>query len=276
MSKPKKGKDGAIKPGTGRSEILFLHLMLRALDMGGRTAVIVPDGVLFKSDRAYVDTRRKLLEEHRLEGVISMPSGIFRPYSGVSTAVLLFTKGAKTERIWFYDMAHDGLSLDDKRQWVRENDIPDILLCWRERKNAAFTEARGADIERLKTELAPLKAERLTMQAEMNRLTFESVVAADGEEADGARALLETDQKKLDELNARIAPLQAHLEQLTRHFWVTKEQVRAKKYDLSASRYREAVQDEAYFETPQVTMERLLRLEGIMTQEVAVILQATR
>lgn len=252
---------------TTKSELLFLHLMLRALEMGGRAAVIVPDGVLFGSSNAHVEVRRKLIEENRLEGVVSMPSGVFKPYAGVSTAVLLFTKGAKTERIWFYDMAHDGLSLDDKRQRVRENDIPDILFCWRERKNAAFTEARGADIERLKAELAPLKAERLKMQAEMNRLTFESVVAADGEEADGARALLEADQKKLDELNARIAPLQAQLEQLTRHFWVTKDRVKENKYDLSASRYREAVQDEAYFEMPQVTMERLLRLEGIMASE---------
>lgn len=261
---------------TTKSELLFLHLMLRALDMGGRAAVIVPDGVLFESKQAHVDIRKKLVEENRLEGVISMPSGIFKPYSGVSTSVLLFTRGANTEHIWFYDMAHDGLSLDDKRQRVHENDIPDILRCWHERKNAVFTEARQSEIGRLKTELAPLKAERLKMQAEINRLTFESVIAVEGEEANSARALLEADQIKLDEINARIAPSQAQLEQLTRHFWISKEQVRAHKYDLSASRYREVVQDGVCLETPQVTMERLLTLEKIMTTEINSLLEAVR
>ena len=112
-----------------KSELLFLHLMIRTLEMGGRAAVIVPDGVLFGSSKAHTETRKKLIEENRLEGVLSMPSGVFKPYAGVSTAVLFFTKGAKTERIWFYDMAFDGLSLDDKRQRARENDIPDILTC---------------------------------------------------------------------------------------------------------------------------------------------------
>ena len=115
-------------PGnTTKSELLFLHLILRALDMGGRCAVIVPDGVLFGSSAAHVEIRRKLVEENRLDGVVSMPGGVFKPYAGVSTAVLLFTRGAKTDRIWFYDMAHDGFSLDDKRQRTAENDIPDIL-----------------------------------------------------------------------------------------------------------------------------------------------------
>ncbi|MEI7989447.1 MAG: class I SAM-dependent DNA methyltransferase, partial [Chloroflexota bacterium] len=111
---------------TTKSELLFLHLVLRALDMGGRCAIIVPDGVLFGSSRAHVEMRRKLVEENRLDGVISMPGGVFKPYAGVSTAVLLFTRGAKTEKIWFYDMASDGFSLDDKRLPGAENDIPDI------------------------------------------------------------------------------------------------------------------------------------------------------
>src|ERR1700730_8247127 len=87
-----------------KTEILFLHLFLRALQNGGRAAVIVPDGVLFGSSNAHVDIRKKLIEENRLDGVISMPSGVFRPYAGVSTAVLLFTKGGTSEKIWFYDM----------------------------------------------------------------------------------------------------------------------------------------------------------------------------
>ncbi len=115
-----------------KTEILFLHLFLRLLENGGRAAVIVPDGVLFGSSNAHVEIRKKLIEENRLDGVVSMPSGVFRPYAGVSTAVLLFTKGGTTERIWFYDMEHDGYSLDDKRQKVAENDIPDLLDCWQQ------------------------------------------------------------------------------------------------------------------------------------------------
>ena len=96
---------------TTKTELLFVHLILRALDMGGRCAVIVPDGVLFGSSRAHINLRKKLIEDNRLDGVVSMPGGVFKPYAGVSTAVLLFTKGAKSDKIWFYDMAGDGFSL---------------------------------------------------------------------------------------------------------------------------------------------------------------------
>src|SRR3990172_996689 len=123
---------------TTKSELLFLHLILRALEMGGRCAVIVPDGVLFGSSRAHVAARKKLIEENRLEGVVSMPGGVFKPYAGVSTAVLFFTRGATTDRIWYYDMAHDGFSLNDKRQPVPDNDIPDILECLRKLHEAHF------------------------------------------------------------------------------------------------------------------------------------------
>src|SRR6185436_20534691 len=110
---------------------------------GGRASVIVPDGVLFGSSKTHVETRRKLIEENRLDGVGSMPAGVFRPYAGVSTAVLLFTKGAATERIWFYDMEHDGFSLDDKRQRVPENDITDLLECWAHRRDTKFLHQRA-------------------------------------------------------------------------------------------------------------------------------------
>lgn len=256
---------------TTKSELLFVHLMLRALEMGGRAAVIVPDGVLFGSSKAHVETRKKLVDENRLEGVISMPSGVFKPYAGVSTAVLLFTKGAKTERIWFYDMQHDGFSLDDKRQPVPQNDIPDILACWQSRFDTDFARVRNERLEDLKAQAAPLKTERLKMQANINRLTFESVIAPEGEESEQARAALETDQQKLAELESQIAPLQAEIDQLNRQFWVTKEQVKANKYDLSASRYKQTEQDEAYHEKPEVTMQRLGRLEQMMTDEITAL-----
>jgi type I restriction enzyme M protein len=251
---------------TTKSELLFLHLILRVLDMGGRVAVIVPDGVLFGSSNAHVGLRKKIIEGNRLEGVVSMPSGVFKPYAGVSTAVLIFTRGATTGNIWFYDMANDGLSLDDKRQHVPENDIPDILECWQNRDNAEYKAEREKRLEELKEQAAPLKAKRLKLQAKLNRVSFEHAIADDG---DGeAQAALDEIKEKLAELQTQISPLQSQIDQLTRQFWVTKEQVRENKYDLSASRYRQIAQDEEYYESTQVTMERLLKLEQIMTGEI--------
>ena len=114
---------------TKKTELLFLALFLRMLKVGGRGAVIVPEGVLFGTSKAHRDVRRELIENHRLEAVISMPSGVFKPYAGVSTAVLVFTKTGHggTDKVWFYDMRADGFSLDDKRTAAAENDIPDIV-----------------------------------------------------------------------------------------------------------------------------------------------------
>lgn len=114
---------------TKKTELLFLALFLRLLKTGGRCACIVPDGVLFGSSKAHKSIRKELVENHKLQAVISMPSGVFKPYAGVSTAVLLFTKtgAGGTEQVWFYDMKSDGFTLDDKRTEIAENDIPDII-----------------------------------------------------------------------------------------------------------------------------------------------------
>lgn len=114
---------------TKKTELLFLTLFLRMLKLGGRCASIVPDGVLFGSSKAHKEIRKELIENHRLEAVISMPSGVFKPYAGVSTAVLIFTKTeyGGTDNVWFYDMQADGYSLDDKRSAIEANDIPDII-----------------------------------------------------------------------------------------------------------------------------------------------------
>ena len=126
---------------TKKTELLFLALFLKMLKVGGRCACIVPDGVLFGSSKAHKDIRSELIEKHRLEAVISMPSGVFKPYAGVSTAVLVFTKTnhGGTDKVWFYDMKADGLSLDDKRNPVAENDIPDIIARFH---NLAVEESR--------------------------------------------------------------------------------------------------------------------------------------
>jgi type I restriction enzyme M protein len=114
---------------TKKTELLFLALFLRVLKKGGRAAVIVPDGVLFGSSNAHKQIRKELINNNKLDAVISMPSGVFKPYAGVSTAILIFTKTGSggTDQVWFYDMKADGFSLDDKRQEISDNDIPDII-----------------------------------------------------------------------------------------------------------------------------------------------------
>jgi type I restriction enzyme M protein len=122
---------------TKKTELLFLGLILRMLKVGGRCAVIVPDGVLFGSSNAHVQIRKTIIAQHKLEAVISMPSGVFKPYAGVSTAVLVFTKTnhGGTDNVWFYDMQADGYSLDDKRNPIKDNDIADIIARYQTRQN---------------------------------------------------------------------------------------------------------------------------------------------
>ncbi|MEN4953686.1 class I SAM-dependent DNA methyltransferase [Stenotrophomonas sp. TWI819] len=135
---------------TKKTELLFLALFLRLLKPGGRAAVIVPDGVLFGSSKAHKELRRMLVEEQRLDGIVSMPSGVFRPYAGVSTAILLFTRtdSGGTDNVWFYDMRADGYSLDDKRNPLdvdkhEQNNLPDVFNRWKDRK---------AEVTRLRTD----------------------------------------------------------------------------------------------------------------------------
>ena len=114
---------------TKKTELLFLALFIRMLKKGGRAAVIVPDGVLFGNSNAHKSIRREIVDNHKLEAIISMPSGVFKPYAGVSTAIMIFTKtgAGGTDNVWFYNMKSDGFSLDDKRTPIQSNDIPDIL-----------------------------------------------------------------------------------------------------------------------------------------------------
>ncbi|MBL7555097.1 MAG: N-6 DNA methylase [Bdellovibrionaceae bacterium] len=118
-----------------KTELLFILQMERMLVNGGRCAVIVPDGVLFGSSNAHIDVRKKIVDECQLEGIISMPGGVFKPYAGVSTAILIFTKGGETDKVWFYDMQADGFSLDDKREKTNENDVPDVIEKWNKRSS---------------------------------------------------------------------------------------------------------------------------------------------
>lgn len=122
---------------TKKTELLFLALFLKILKTGGRVASIVPDGVLFGSSNAHKSIRKEIVENHKLEAIISMPSGVFKPYAGVSTAIMIFTKTnvGGTDKVWFYDMTADGFSLDDQRQPIKENDIPDIIERFKSRES---------------------------------------------------------------------------------------------------------------------------------------------
>ena len=141
---------------TKKTELLFIALFLRMLRVGGRCACIVPDGVLFGSSKAHQAIRKALIEDNRLEAVISMPSGVFKPYAGVSTGILIFTKTGHggTDKVWFYDMQADGLSLDDKRSPIAQNDIPDIIERFRKREEEAGRERTEKSFFVEKSEIA--------------------------------------------------------------------------------------------------------------------------
>jgi type I restriction enzyme M protein len=270
----KNSVSSTLPSNTTKSELLFVHLILRALDMGGRCAVIVPDGVLFGSSRAHIALREKLVEENRLDGVVSMPGGIFKPYAGVSTAVLFFTRGATTNDIWFYDMAHDGFSLDDKRQPVGENDIPDIISCWQKRFDRQFQAGQAQRMAELKAQLEPLRARWLAMQGEIHRLQFEKAIASE-EDGAPAEALVQA-QTEAETVEAEIAPLHAELDRLGRQFWVKKDQVKTNKYDLSASRYRQIEPEVVYYEKSKVTLTRMAQLEQTLITEISELQEMLR
>jgi type I restriction enzyme M protein len=201
---------------TTKTELLFLELMFDLLVVGGRCGVIVPDGVLFGTSNAHIATRRILLDKCKLEGVVSMPSGVFKPYAGVSTAVLVFQKGGTTDNVWFYDMEADGFSLDDKRQKITQNDIPDITSQWNKRVGAQH--------------VAPL-------QEPLRKVAEPSV-----------------------EYNTR--------ERIGKCFFVPASEIRANKYDLSISRYKQIEHKEIEYEKPDVIMKKVLELEKTIASDV--------
>ena len=137
LNKDTIAKNLASEVSTTKTELLFLALMIRILKTGGRACVIVPDGVLFGTSNAHTSIRKKIIDNQKLEAVISMPSGVFKPYAGVSTAILIFTKtnSGGTDKVWFYDMQNDGFTLNDNRTPIEENDIPDIIASYKNRHN---------------------------------------------------------------------------------------------------------------------------------------------
>jgi type I restriction enzyme M protein len=123
----------SLQLNTTKTELLFTERIFTLLKIGGTSGIIIPQGVLFGSGGAFVEARKKLVEESELKAVISLPSGVFKPYAGVATAILVFTRGGKTENTWFYEVENDGLSLDDKRQRIGGSQLPDVVAKWRAR-----------------------------------------------------------------------------------------------------------------------------------------------
>lgn len=192
---------------TKDTEILFISLILRMLTVSGRAAVIVPQGVLFGSNKAYQAVRKELVKNQELQAVISMPSGTFKPYTGVSTAVLLFTKtnSGGTGKVWFYDMKADGFTLDDKRNPIEQNNIPDIVSRWnnligeniRKRTDASFF-VPISEIESNDWDLSINRYKEIVYETVDYDTPNEIINGKDGEK--GLKQLMEENQKDLWEL----------------------------------------------------------------------------
>ncbi len=171
------------KVKTRKTELLFLTLMLRILKLGGRCASVVPQGVLFGSSKAHVALRQMLIEENQLEAVINLPSGVFKPYAGVATAILVFTKGGVTNNVWFYDLENDGFSLDDKRTPIEQNDIPHCLEKWKNRNEAN-------DIDRSKQAFFIPKDEIINNKFDLSVNRYKEI-AYEEEEYDAPKKIIE-------------------------------------------------------------------------------------
>lgn len=173
---------------TKKTELLFLALFLKLLKPGGRAAVIVPDGVLFGSSKAHKELRKTIVEKQKLDAVVKLPSGVFKPYAGVSTAILFFTKteSGGTDNVWFYDVHADGFSLDDKRAEVKENDLPDLLERWNQR-------AEPSEAERARTEQSFLvpKAEIVDQGYDLSINRYKEVVYEEEEHRDPLEIIAE-------------------------------------------------------------------------------------
>jgi type I restriction enzyme M protein len=193
---------------TKKTELLFLALFLKLLKTGGRAAVIVPDGVLFGSSKAHKDLRKTLVEDQKLDAVVKLPSGVFRPYAGVSTAILCFTKtnDGGTDEVWFYDVQADGFSLDDKRNPVEVSDLPDALERWKARST---TERNRARTERSFT--VP-KAEIVAHGYELSINRYKELVHEESEHRAPLEIVAEIERLNL-EMSNRLATLRAALDE---------------------------------------------------------------
>ena len=211
---------------TTKTELLFVNRMMNLLRIGGRAGVIVPDGVLFGSSKAHRKLRTMLIEDCELQAVVSLPSGVFKPYAGVSTAVLVFVKGGRTAHVWFYDMQADGYSLDDKRQKAKDSDIPDIIAKWHASRKALSAQDRAGAGDSSRDALPLWRAS----------------------EADTDDAIPDTE----------VLPFR---DRKQKAFFVPAQEIRDNKYDLSINRYKEIEYEEVEYDPPKVILARLRDIE---------------
>lgn len=243
---------------TTKTELLFLALILRELKTGGRAAVIVPDGVLFGASKAHKSIRKELVENQKLDGVISMPSGVFKPYAGVSTAILLFTKtdSGGTDKVWFYDMKADGKSLDDKRNLLVDEGLFEDF-------------AFGKD--KLKTE------EMAKMVNQHENFNLPQIL-------DHYRYLKSDYWGKMHDENGSLVHVQDIPENLgfddflddtcthdfadrkSQSFLVTQEEIKENDWDLSINRYKEIEYEEVDYDPPKEILERIGKLDKERTE----------
>ncbi len=223
------GNKKAKKGPSEKTELLFLALILRMLQPGGRAAVIVPDGVLFGSTKSHKEIRKAIIEDHKLDAVVSLPSGVFKPYAGVSTAILFFTKtnSGGTDNVWFYDMQADGFSLDDKRTPL----IKDLELT---------TEADAIDKSLLESDKVP---------SEHNNHKLNNI----------PDVLYRWQQQGNESERKRTE----------QSFYVPVSEITSNDYDLSINRYKEVVYEEVKYDEPQVILRRIKELQQAMDKGIA-------
>jgi len=213
------------KVKTKKTELLFIARILQMLKVGGRSATIVPQGVLFGSSKAHVQLRELLVEHNQLEAVINLPSGVFKPYAGVATAILIFTKGGATSNVWFYDLQNDGFSLDDKRNPIAANDLPHLVSCWQHYRRQN------------QLPVGNFIGDQLQRQLQAQYPHNEHLQGQDGAERD-------------------------YRDRTQSAFIVPKSEIAAQKYDLSINRYKEVVYQEEQYEAPSVILGKLKALEN--------------
>lgn len=189
---------------TKKTELLFMAKFIKMLEIGGRAAVIIPTGVLSTDSNAHKTLRKKLIEENQLEAVISMPSGVFKPYAGVATAILVFTKGGQTQQTWFYEMENDGFTLDDKRTLIEENDIPDIIAKFENKEESSKSfNVTYDELKENEYNLLPSRYKKIEYVAPTFEHTPQEYVQLMIEAEKKSLALLEKLQEKLGGVNVK-------------------------------------------------------------------------
>lgn len=238
---------------TSKTELLFLALMLRQLKTGGRTAVIVPDGVLFGSSNAHKGIRKEIIDNHKLEAVISMPSGVFKPYAGVSTAIMIFTKtnSGGSDYVWFYDMKADGKSLDDKRNLLVDEELFD-----------AFSETKG-DFSSKKLEQMAQAHENFNLPQILDHYRYlKSDYWGKMHTKDGEVLQVKDLPENLG-FDKFMEGTCTHnfADRTSQSFLVPLKEIKENDWDLSINRYKEILYEELEYDTPEVILERIIKLD---------------